>query len=89
MSTLLASSFNQSTHQREVPISFKIANVCLVPKGGGVASDVFNCRPIFLLSNLDKVFERLLFLHLFNHLRDNNILTPFHFDFIPGDSTTN
>ena len=49
MSTLLASSFNQSAHQREVPISFKIANVCLVPKGGGVASDVFNCRPIFFI----------------------------------------
>ena len=42
-----------------------------------------------LLSNLDKVFERLVFKHLFNHLRDNNILKSFQSGFIPGDSTTN
>ena len=42
-------------------------------------------HPISLLSNLDKVFER----HLFNHLRDNNILTSFQSGFIPRDSTTN
>ena len=41
------------------------------------------------MSNLDKVFERLVFKHLFNHLRDNNILTSFQSGFIPGDSTTN
>ena len=41
------------------------------------------------MSNLDKVFERLVFKHLFNHLSDNNILTSFQSGFIPGDSTTN
>ena len=41
------------------------------------------------MSNLDKVFERLVFKHLFNHLRDNNSLTSFQSGFIPGDYTTN
>ena len=89
LSTPLATLFNQSVHQGEVPISFKIAHVCPVPKGGDDASNVCNYRPISLLSNLDKVFERLVFKHLFNHLRDNNILTSFQSGFIPGDSTTN
>ena len=39
-------------------------------------------RPNPLLSNLDKVFERLVFKHLFNHLPDNNILTSFQSGFI-------
>ena len=80
LSTPLATLFNQSVHQGEVPISFKIAHVCPVPKGGGDASNVCNVcnyRPISLMSNLDKVFERLVSKHLFNHLRDNNILTYF------------
>ena len=88
-STPLATLFNQSVHQGDVPISFKIAHVCPAPKGGGDASNVCNYRPISLLSNLHKVFERLVFKHLFNHLRDNNILTSFQSGFIPGDSTTN
>ena len=68
---------------------FKIAHVRLVPKGGDDSSDVCNYRPFSLLSNLDKVFERLVFKHLFNHLRDNNIFTSFQSGFIPRDSTTN
>ena len=40
--TPLATLFNQSVHQGEVPISFKIPHVCPVPKGGGDASNVYN-----------------------------------------------
>ena len=87
--TPLASLFNQSVHQGEVPIGFEIAHVCPVPEGGGDASDVCNYRPILLLSNLDKAFEKLVFKRLFNPLRNNNLLTSFQCGFIPGDSTTN
>ena len=48
-----------------------------------------NHRPVSLLNAESKVFERLVFKHLFNHLRDNNILTPLQSGFIPGDSTVN
>ena len=50
---------------------------------------VSNYRPISLLNSEDKVFERLIFKHLYNHLKDNNLLTPFQSGFIPGDSTVN
>ena len=48
-----------------------------------------NYRPISLLSCLEKVSERAVFKHLYNHFHDNNILTPLQSGFIPGDSTTN
>ena len=46
---------------------------------------------ISLLSNFDKVFERLIFKHtcIYNRLRDNNILTVYQSGFTPGDTTIN
>ena len=46
-------------------------------------------RPVSLLNAESKVFECLVFKHLFNHLRINKILTPLQSGFIPGDSTVN
>ena len=50
---------------------------------------VSSYRPISLLNSEDKVFEWIVFKHLFNHLQDNNVLTPLQSGFIPGDSTVN
>ena len=36
-----------------------------------------------------KVFERLIFKHLFNHLQENSFLTSLQSGFMPGDSTVN
>ena len=52
-------------------------------------SSVSNYRPISSLSFTEKVAERDVFKHLYNHLHDNSILTPLQSGFIPGDSTTN
>ena len=82
------SLFNQSLDTGNVPCSYKEANVCPVPKKGDL-SLVSNHRPISLLNSEDKVIERLVFKHLYNHLRDNNILTSLQSGFIPGDSTVN
>ena len=46
-------------------------------------------RPVSLLNAESKAFERLVFKQLFNHLRDNNFITPLQSGFIPGDSTVN
>ena len=80
--------FYTSLRLGEVPGAFKEAHVTPVPKGGDITL-VSNHRPISLLSNLDKVLERLVFKHLHNHFVDNNILTPFQSGFTPGDSTVN
>ena len=82
------SLFNQSLDTGNVPRSYKEANVCPVPKKGDL-SIVSNHRPISLLNSEDKVIERLVFKHLYNHLRDNNILTSLQSGFIPCDSTVN
>ena len=52
-------------------------------------SFVSNYRPISLLSCLEKVAERAIIRHLYNHLHENSILTPLQSGFIPGDYLTN
>ena len=84
----LAAFFNHSFSSGEVPDAFKELHVCPVPEGGNPAS-VANYRPISLLSNLDKTLEHLVFKNLYNHFRNNNIITSFQSGFIPGDSTVN
>ena len=56
---------------------------------GGDPSEISNYRPISLLSNLDKAFERLIFKYVYNHFLENNILTSFQSGFRRGDSTVN
>ena len=84
----ICSLLNHSLRLGILPDIWKDALVCPIPKGGNAAS-VSNYRPISLLSCLEKVPERVIFKHLYNHFRDNNILSPLQSDFIPGDSTTN
>jgi hypothetical protein len=88
LSTPLCKLFNFSIDSATVPASWKLAHVSPIFKSGD-PSLVSNYRPISLLSNIDKVFERLIFKHLYNHFHDNSILTPFQSGFIPGDSTVN
>ena len=80
--------FNRSLSQCEIPSQRKEANICPIHKKGD-PSLVNNYRPISLLNSEDKVFERLIFKHLYNHLRDNNVLSSLQSGFIQGDSTVN
>ena len=48
-----------------------------------------NYRPISLLPILAKVFERIIFKHLYNHLVKNDLITKNQSGFRPGDSVTN
>ena len=80
--------FNQSLRTGTVPTQYKEANVCPVPKKGDL-SLVLNHRPISLLNSEDKLFERLVFKYLFNHLRDNNLLSSLQSGFIPGNTSVN
>ena len=47
-----------------------------------------NYPPVSLLSNVGKVFERVLFKHIYNHLYINNLLYKYQSGFLPGHSTT-
>ena len=88
LSSPFCSFFNHSLRMGIVPSTYKEANVSPVPKKGDL-SLVNNYRPISLLNSEAKVFERLIFKHLYNHIRDNNLLTSLQSGFIPGDSTIN
>lgn len=84
----LCSLFNYSLNLGSFPKPWKDANLSPIPKQGDL-SLLTNHRPVSLLNSESKVFERLVFKHLFNHLRDNDILTSLQSGFIPGDSTVN
>ena len=88
ISNPLCTLFNESLDKSQVPNSYKVANVSSIYKKDD-PSLASNYRPISLLNSEDKVFERLIFKHLYNHLKDNNLLTPLQSGFIPGDSTVN
>ena len=48
-----------------------------------------NYRPISLLPIFAKVFEKIIFTNLYNHLTDNDLITKNQSGFRPGDSVTN
>ena len=48
-----------------------------------------NYRPLSLLPICGKVFEKLIFNHLYSYLHTNNLITKNQSGFRPGDSTTN
>ena len=80
--------FNYSLRTGVFPDNWKLSNITPIDKGG-TSSSPSNYRPVSLLCNPEKLFERVVFKHLYNHLNENNILSPLQSGFIPGDSTTN
>ena len=88
LSSPLSTLFNKSLQLGKVPQVWKLAFVTALYKKGD--KDLAkNYRPISLLSCVCKVMEKCIFIKLYSHLSDNNLLTPFQSGFIPGDSTVN
>ena len=88
LSNPFCSLFNCSLQTGVFPDTWKLSNVTPIDKGGNRSSPK-NYRPVSLLCNPEKLFERVVFKHLYNHLNENQILTPLQSGFIPGDSTIN
>ena len=44
-------------------------------------------HPVSLLSILGKIFEQVVFKHVYNHFMDNKLISPWQSGFIPGSST--
>jgi hypothetical protein len=68
------------------PERLKYAVIKPVFKSGD-RSDVSNYRPTFLLPAFSKVFEKVLYVRMYQHLIDNNILVDEHFGFKTKSST--
>ena len=68
------------------PQLWKVANVVPLYKKG--QKDILNnYRPVSLLCILSKIFERIVFKHVFNHFRDNFLISIWQSGFLPGSST--
>ena len=87
ISNILARLFNYSLNVKQVPSLWKKANVLPLHKKGP-KSDISNYRPISILSCVSKMFERIVFKYIYNHLRANFVLSNFQSGFLPGRSTT-
>jgi len=66
-----------------VPTSFKTAIITPIYKKGNPCK-AENYRPISLLSNFSKIFERVIKSRLANYLEENQILPPSQFGFRKG-----
>ena len=88
LSSPLSDLFNFSLINGKVPLMWKEANVTLIFKKDD-PSIASNYRPISLLSAVAKVLEKIVHKHLFNFVRDHDLLSALQSGFIPGDSTVN
>ena len=88
ISKSLTKLFTQSLNQSYFPNSWKRSNVCPVFKKSNRQLKS-NYRPISLLCNVSKVFERLVFNALYEYLTYHNLLTPKNSGFKADDSTIN
>ena len=70
------------------PDLWKYANVTPIHKKGDKQL-IKNYRPISLLPICSKLFEKIVFKHLYNYLSSNTLLTKNQSGFRPGDSTIN
>ena len=68
LAPFLCTLFNQSSLMScTVPMTWKISNVCPIFKSGESLPPYY--RPISLLSGIEKVFELIKFMHVFNRLK--------------------
>jgi hypothetical protein len=83
---ILTNIFNRSLHLSRFPLIWKRANVLPIYKKAE-AFFTINYRPVSLLSILAKVFEKIVFKHMFNYFRDHFLISVWQSGFLPGSST--
>ena len=80
--------FSNILRTSNFPILWKLANVTPVFKKNDKQL-INNYRPISLLPLLSKIFEKILFNKIYEHLHNNNLLTCNQSGFRPGDGCIN
>ena len=81
ISQILADIFNLSLSTGKFVSKLKTAKVIPIYKNKGSEQDATNYRPIALLSNIDKVFEKLVHTRFTKFLDDNKIIYDRQFAF--------
>ena len=83
----LTEIFNHSLKSSTFPQIWKDGKVTPIFKSGD-RSNMSNYRPITVLPILSKILERFVHTQIYNHLSENNILSPQQFGFRPKLSTS-
>jgi hypothetical protein len=78
---------NKSLAMGEFPARFKYAEVRPLFKSG-INTELSNFRPISVLTSFSKIFEKIVYDTLYQHLNYNNILVNEQFGFIKDSSTS-
>lgn len=78
---------NKSLSLKFFPECWKLAHVLpLFKKDDPSITSTY--RPVSLLSCISKIFERIIFKHVYNHLHSQNLFYKYQAGFLPGHSTT-
>ena len=87
LSKIIQKLFSISIDNNTFPLIWKSANVVPLYKKDN-RDAITNYRPISLLSSVSKIFEKIIFKHIYNHFKDNFIISDFQSGFLPKRSTT-
>ncbi len=79
---------NLSLITGQFPSQWKQARIAPIFKNGA-RDECKNYRPISILPTLSKVIEKHVFIHLYNYLNNNNLITDTQFGFRPNHSCQN
>lgn len=85
---VLSALINRSVASGSFPSSLKIARVVPIFKGGS-SSDVGNYRPISVLPVFSKIFEKAMYLRVYQYLSNKGVLSEKQFGFRNGRGTIN
>ena len=84
---ILAKLINLMLSTGYYPKAWKVAHVIPIPKPGKPANEAKNLRPISLLNNLSKIFEKVLHNRIQSFCIEKNIVPNFQFGFRSKHST--
>jgi len=88
MSKILTDIFNVSFETGKFPTLLKLVKVIPIFKNKDSREETSNYRPISLLSNIDKILEKIVHKRLVGFLEGNNIFFKRQFGFRSKHSTT-
>ena len=79
--------FNKSVADGKYPSAWKHARITPVFKNKGSTSDVTSYRPISLLPAMSKIFEKIIFDRIYEHITSNSLLTEKQSGYRPNHGT--